>query len=183
MANLTLRRNEGQNAPARQTSRGSAMGWDPFRLMDSLLGWDPFQEMAPALRQFGGTAQAFIPAFEVHETNDGYVFKADLPGVKENDIDISLTGTQLTISGKREAETQGDVSNYFTYERSYGSFSRTFTLPQGADVENVKADLKDGVLTLLVPKRPEMQPRKISLGQGGAASNPNTLESGKKANA
>lgn len=155
MANLTLRRNQEQNLPTR-----GQQGFDPFRLMDNLLRWDPFQEMAPTARQ----GDYFLPAFEVKETKDSYVFKADLPGVKEGDIDISVTGTQLTISGKREQEREEDVHNYYAFERSYGAFTRTFTLPQAADVENVRADLKDGVLTLLVPKRPESQPRKISLG-------------------
>jgi HSP20 family protein len=166
MANLTLRRSNESNLPAqnRPALRGIA-GWDPFRLMDSLLNWDPFQEMVPALPQ-GATGPVFMPNFEVKETKDAYVFKADMPGIKESDLDISLTGNHLTISGKREAESHEDVQNYFTYERTYGSFSRSFTLPQSADANNVKAELKDGVLTLALPKKPEMQPRKIALGEG-----------------
>jgi HSP20 family protein len=126
--------------------------------MESLLRWDPYQEAVPQ-RQ----TQLFIPAFEVRETKEGYLFKGDLPGVKEADLDISLTGYQLIISGKREDESQQEGGTYYAYERAYGSFTRTFTLPQSADVEHVRAELKDGVLTLLVPKKPEMQPRKIGL--------------------
>lgn len=155
MANLTLRRGNS-DLPVR-----SSAGWDPFRLMDNLLRWDPFSEMAPTLRQ--GT-QMFIPTFDVRETKDGYVFRADVPGIKESDLEISVNGNQLTVSGRRESEVQeGDVQNYFVSECSYGSFTRSFTLPQGADTDQVKAELKDGVLTLLIPKRPELQPRKISL--------------------
>jgi HSP20 family protein len=110
------------------------------------------------------TAEAtFHPSFEVFERKDGYVFKADLPGVKQDDLDITLTEKRLTITGKREAEerTQGD--RYYAYERSYGSFTRTFTLPDGVDAEHVAADLKDGVLTLVIPKKPDIQPKKISV--------------------
>jgi HSP20 family protein len=177
MANLTLRRTNQPNVPA-QSGPSSYAGWDPFRLMESLLGWDPFQEMVPSMRQ-GGQGQAFLPHFEVKETKDAYISKADLPGVKESDVDISLTGNQLTISGKREAETHEDVKNFFVYERSYGTFTRSFTVPQSADPQNVKADMKDGVLTLTLPKRPEMQPRKITLGQ----NDDTTATTGKKANA
>lgn len=170
MANLLLRRNQGQNV-ARTSSTGQG-GWDPFRLMDTLLRWDPYQEAAPAPRQ----GEYFVPAFEVKETKDSYLFHADMPGVKESDVEISLTGNQLTISGKRESEREEDVRNYYTYERSYGSFSRSFTLPQAADAENVRAELKDGVLSLVVPKKPELQPRRISVG-GGAQTGGNGNQS------
>jgi len=158
MANLSLRRNQESNMPARAGQ--SYFSVDPFRLMDTLLRWDPYQETAPSTRQ----GDTFLPAFEVKETKDSYVFKADMPGVKDSDLDISLTGNHLTITGKREAEKEEDVRNYYTYERTYGTFSRTFTLPQAADAENVHADLKEGVLTLLVPKKPELQPKRINLG-------------------
>lgn len=157
MANIMLRRNPETSTPSRY-----AQGWDPFRLMDTLLRWDPFQEGLT-----GGQKEVFMPAFEVKETKDSYLFHADLPGVKEQDINISLTGNQLTISGKREAEKEEDVNNYYTFERSYGAFTRSFTLPQAADGENVRADLKDGVLTLVVPKKPELQPRRITVGGVG----------------
>jgi len=160
MANISLRRNQDTNVPARSQSFGGFA--DPLRMFENLLRWDPFAEMTPNLR----TAEAFLPAFEVKETKDSYIFKADMPGVKESDLNISLTGTQMTISGKREAEREEDVNNYYAYERSYGAFTRTFTLPQAADVENVNAELKDGVLTVIVPKKPELQPRRISLSGG-----------------
>ena len=92
------------------------------------------------------------------ENKDGYVFRADLPGVREDDLDISLTGNRLTISGKREQEKHEQGDTYYANERSYGSFSRAFTLPDGTDAENVRADLKNGVLQVTVPKKPEVQP-------------------------
>jgi HSP20 family protein len=139
--------------------------FDPVRMMQDLLrwepfraGWDPFRQMTPFFAEAG-----FVPHFEVKETKDAYVFKADLPGLKESDFDISLSGNILTISGKREAEHKEESETYYAYERSYGNFSRSFTLPEAADADHVKAELKEGVLTLWLPKKPEMQPRKISV--------------------
>ena len=137
-----------------------ALEWDPFRLMREMMSWDPFQEMAP-YASTGGTT--FVPQFEVRESRDQWVFKADMPGVKEADLDIALTGNRLTVSGKRDAEKRDEGDRYYTYERSYGAFSRTFTLPEGADAEHVRAELKQGVLTLVLPKRPELQPRRIEV--------------------
>ncbi len=144
--------------------------WEPFRMMRELMNWDPFAEMMPSLR--GVEMPIFMPQFEVKETKDAYVFKADLPGVKEEDLDISLTGTRLTVSGKREAEEKKEDERFYAYERSYGSFTRAFTLPEGIDADHVEADMKSGVLTLTVPKRPETQPRKIALGGGAGRQQP-----------
>jgi len=141
---------------------------DPFRIMDALLGGDAFAAFAPA-------APAFSPTFEVRETKDAYVFKADVPGVPENELVIQLTGNVLSISGERKPEQkqQNDAQEgerYFAFERSYGQFSRSFSLPDSADGERVTADVKDGVLTLRVPKKAEVQPRRITLGQPPARS-------------
>jgi HSP20 family protein len=76
--------------------------WEPLRLMRDLLNWDPFGEMLPAVSRL--ESMTFAPRFEVKETKDAYVFKADLPGIEEKDLDITLTGNRLTVSGKREAE-------------------------------------------------------------------------------
>ena len=138
--------------------------WEPLRRMRELLSWDPFGEMTPST---GFEGAEFQPRFEVKETKDSYVFKADLPGVQEKDIDISLTGNRLIVSGKRECEERTDDERFYAYECSYGSFTRAFTLPEGIDVEHVNADMQNGVLVLTVPKKPEAQPRKISLKPGG----------------
>lgn len=135
--------------------------WDPFRMMDTLLRWDPMRETA----LFRG--DAFVPRFDVKETKDAYVFRADLPGVKDSDVEISLTGSVLTVTGRREEERRDEGEQYHTIERSYGEFARSFSLPEGTDADNVKAELKEGVLTVHVPKKPEVQPRKISIGKGG----------------
>jgi HSP20 family protein len=128
---------------------------DPFALMQETLRWDPLRELWPP------KDGEFAPSFEVKETKNAYLFKADMPGVKEGDLDVSLSGNRLTISGRREEERRDEGDRYYTYERSYGSFSRSFTLPEGTNADNIEAELKDGVLTLTVPKKPDVQPKRI----------------------
>jgi HSP20 family protein len=129
--------------------------------MRELMNWDPFAEMLPSVAR--AIEHTFTPRFEVKETKDAYVFKGDLPGIEETDLDITVTGNRVTVSGKREAEEREESDTFFTYERSYGSFTRSFTLPEGCDTEHAVAELKHGVLTVSVPKKPEQQARKISL--------------------
>jgi HSP20 family protein len=155
MSNISVKKENGGAVPTRMTE------WDPFRAAREFLRWDPFREMAP----FGLATEGavFSPAFEVKETKESYLFKADMPGVKEQDVDITRTGNRLTVTGKREAEKEDKSETYYAYERTYGSFTRSFTLPEGIDGDQIRADLKDGVLTLVVPKTPEAQPKKIGL--------------------
>jgi HSP20 family protein len=149
MANI-IRRRTGGEAP---------QVWDPFRIMLEMLG-------EPAREHLAGPTGGFVPEFEVLERKDAYVFKADLPGVKQEDLDIQLTENRLTVAGKREAEERKEGERWYAYERTYGTFTRSFSLPEGVDAEHVRAELKDGVLTLVVPKRPEVQPKKIQIGIG-----------------
>ena len=134
---------------------------DPFQMIR-----DFFVDPLRALHMGGG--MAWNPSFEVRETDNAFVFKGDLPGTKQDDIDISLVENRLTISGKRDQETEQDEGMLHTYERSYGSFSRSFVLPENADLDKISTDLKDGVLTLVVPKREvkAAQRRKIQIGSG-----------------
>ena len=135
---------------------------NPFEAMRDLMRWDPFREIAPLTR--GG--RAWSPDFEIRETKDSYVFKADLPGAKKEDIDISVVGNRLQVSGKREEEEETQDDTYYAYERSYGTFTRTFTLPDTADTEHISSKFSDGVLTLVVPKTAESKARKIQIGSG-----------------
>jgi HSP20 family protein len=158
MANLMRR--EGRE-PSRSTT--PEYRWDPFRVMDALFRFDPFRG------EWGGLTQGaeFMPRFDVKETKDAYVIKADLPGVKEDDLNVSVNGSMLTISGKREEEHRDEGDRYYAIERGYGEFARSFTLPDGVDADNVSAELKNGELTLRLPKKPEAQPKKITIGKGG----------------
>jgi HSP20 family protein len=150
-----------------QVARGPAalmreFARDPFSVMREMMRWDPFREAAPLTWGERGWA----PDFDVRETKDSYVFKADLPGTKKEDIDISLIGNRLKVSGKREDEEETRGDTYYACERSYGSFVRTFTLPDTADTEHVSSNFDDGVLTLVVPKTAESKARKIQIGSG-----------------
>jgi HSP20 family protein len=164
MPNLIRRRNEpergGEVAPYGQQP------WTPLRVMNELLRWDPFGDYGnAALARVG-----FVPSFDVRETKDAYVFTADLPGMREEDIDLSLTGNTLTVSGRREAEETQDGDQWYFSERSHGEFRRSFSLPEGGDPNRASAEFKNGVLRITVPKRPEVQPRRIALGTKGSGS-------------
>jgi HSP20 family protein len=178
MANLIRRRREGEE-PFAPLAHGVRR--DPLQLMRDLLRWDPFQEMG-ALAPLGGRA-IFAPDFEVKETTDAYLFKADLPGVKEEDLEISLTGNRVIVSGKREQEEREEGATYYTYERAYGTFSRAFTLPEDVDGDAVRAELRDGVLTLTLPKKPEVRPKRIAVSSAKAGATMPVKKEGEKAKA
>ena len=148
MALITRNTGNESNPPARYAR-------DPFQVARELLSWDPF---------FGARqVSAFVPAFEVKETNEAFVLKADVPGVAESDLDIAVHNSVLTISGTRHADERKEGDSYALYERQYGSFSRSFALPDTADGERVEAKLDSGVLTLTIWKKAEAKPRKIAL--------------------
>jgi HSP20 family protein len=169
MANI-IRRNDGQQQrEVAQRGRGAydpGYRLDPFRMIGDLLRWDPFSENE---RWGSGAPGGFLPAVDLRETESAYHFNIDLPGVKEENIDVSLTGNRLTISGTREEETRDQNDRYHAYERSYGSFARSFSLPEGIDADHIQADMKNGVLSVTLPKRPEIQPRRIGIGQNAGA--------------
>jgi HSP20 family protein len=136
---------------------------EPFRMLRDMLRWDPFQEMRPV---WTTEQPAFAPAFDVKETKEAFVFKADIAGVKESDIEVSSTGNRLSISGKRESEKEEQGDTYYACERSYGSFTRSFTLPEQADAAHIKAELKNGELTVVVPKAPAAVAQRIPVTSG-----------------
>jgi len=141
---------------------------DPFAMMREMMS-NPFRFMSSFGGGGGRDLATWNPSFEIRETNDAFVFKADMPGIKPDELDISLTGNELTVSGKREQKhDEESEGRYHTYERSYGSFTRVFSLPESADLDNIRSDLKDGELTLVIPKQPNATPtrRKIDVGSG-----------------
>jgi HSP20 family protein len=165
MAKL-MRRNE--------KSQSEDLGsWDPMR--GTLSRMDPFRMVREMFQDpFGGIGllaneTAFRPNLDVTETNDAFVINVDLPGVGEEDIEVQVTGNRLTVSGRREAEETREGERYVAIERSYGTFSRSFVLPDSADLDHVEAQLRNGVLEIRVPKRGEMKGRKVSIqGQSKA---------------
>jgi HSP20 family protein len=139
----------------RTHSNGTRSSRDAYSIARQLLDWDPFFTARPA--------SAFAPAFEVKETTDAFVLRADVPGVDEKDLDIGIHAGVLTVAGARSSEERKDGESFAVYERQFGSFSRSFALPDVADAERVEAKLENGVLTLTIGKKAEAKPRKIAI--------------------
>jgi HSP20 family protein len=153
MANITRSGNGGSSAR------------DPFAIARELLSWDPFFRFEWPGRGVAQSAASYTPAFNVVEKTDGYYISADLPGVREEDVDVTVQDNHLIISGSRKTEERKEGENYFVYERRHGNFSRAFSLPETADGESVEASLVSGVLEVKVAKRESAKPRKVPLGQ------------------
>ena len=143
----------------------SIVRWEPFRDIASLQG-----RMDRILDQISGrpwgsderlTSSPWNPPVDVYETGDSIVMKADLPDVKQNQVDISVEGNTLTIKGERQREEEVQEKDYFRMERQYGSFSRSFTLPPAVDPEKIAATYSHGVLKVTLPKREESKPKQI----------------------
>ena len=127
-----------------------------------------FDRLFGSLFDNGGRhAQRWVPAMDLVEADDHFVLKADLPGLAEDDVAIEVQDNVLTISGSREAEHERKEKGWYRLERSYGSFSRSLTLPDGVDAEKVEAHFDRGVLEIRVPKPEERKPRRISIGGNG----------------
>jgi HSP20 family protein len=152
--------------------------------MATLDRWEPFRGSSPdtQLNQlfngfFGRAAQdqnltTWAPAVDIYESEHQLVVKADLPDVKPEELDIRVENNILTIRGERKFEKKTDEKNYLRVERAYGSFARSFSLANTVNAEAIKADYKDGVLTLNIPKREEAKPKqiKVNVGQQAAAA-------------
>jgi len=128
----------------------------PFRLMDEFM----------RTTGNGNRVTGFTPLVDVHETDEEYLVKVDLPGVKVDDVNIEVNDNVLSISGSRVAHETGQAQ---LVERPYGSFVRTLTLPQGVDSDSIEAGYEDGVLELRIPKPAEQKPKRITIGAGKRA--------------
>lgn len=143
----------------------------------SIIRWDPFREMT-SLREamnrlfedsFGRSRSALAPfeemalAMDVKETNDDVIVKTSVPGVKPDDIDISLTGDTLSIRGEFKAEQKKEGETFLRQERAYGKFERTLSLPTMIVADKAKAEFDNGVLTLTLPKAEEVKPKTIKI--------------------
>ena len=113
---------------------------------------------------------SWAPAVDIFENEHELVVKADLPDVKPEELDIRVENNILTIRGERKFEKKVDEKNYLRVERSYGSFARSFALANTVNSEAIKADYKDGVLTLTIPKREEAKPKQIKVSVGAQAA-------------
>ena len=110
-----------------------------------------------------GENTSWIPTVDISETENGFEIYAELPGVKENDVQVSVTENLLTIKGEKQQEEKTDNKNFHRVETRYGSFHRSFTLPQQVKADDIKAGFRDGVLTLNIPKAEEAKPTEIPI--------------------
>jgi HSP20 family protein len=134
--------------------------------------WEPFRSFRPFYKGFDGflddaaataTEGTWHPSVDVFENENGYVLKAELPGVNKDDINLDINNKALTLKGEKKFEEKTEKDNYVRIERSYGSFTRTFALPDKVDTENIKANYKDGVLEITLPKKEEAKPKEIKV--------------------
>jgi HSP20 family protein len=144
---------------------------DPFRDMLALQD-QLFRTFDSAYRGSGredeqSMVATWSPLVDVFEDGEGITLKAELPEVDVKDVDIQVEGNTLTLKGERKLENEEKRDGYHRIERTYGTFGRTFTLPSTVDVENIRAESKDGVLRLFLPKKAETKPRQIKVA--GAA--------------
>ena len=145
--------------------------WEPFRGLSTLHDQVNRLFNETVLRGQGedSALTTWSPAVDIYETENELVVKADLPDVAEKDIDVRVESNLLTIRGERKFEKSVSEDNYLRVERSYGAFSRSFSLPNTVNAEAIHAEYKNGVLTVNMPKREESKPRqvKVSISSNG----------------
>jgi HSP20 family protein len=138
--------------------------WEPFRGLNTLQ--DQVNRMLEdSIRGAGSNSSlaAWAPAVDIYETESELVVTADLPGINEKDIDVRVENNMLTVRGERKLEKTINEDNMLRVERAYGSFSRSFSLPNSVNTEAIKADYHEGVLTVKMPKREESKPKQVKV--------------------
>ena len=153
-------------AMERWRSFGTVDRWEPFRNLVDIQGevnrlFDSF-----AGRPMAGAPAAgrpWLPAVDMHETKDELVLRVELPGVREKDVTVSITGDLLTIKGERRWDDQSKDQTLLHVERVYGQFERLIQLPMAVQADKVKAAYRDGLLEIKLPKAEELKPREIKI--------------------
>ena len=149
--------------------------WRPGR---GLIPWQPFGDLGELSRRFENIfgrsllptwrrlpleERGWVPSIDVLEKEDKYTVRAELPGIKEEDIGVSVVGDTLTIKGERKAESEVREEDYHCCECSYGSFFRSIALPSNVDTEKIEASYEGGILEVSLPKAAEVKPKKIAV--------------------
>src|ERR1051326_1082379 len=119
---------------------------------------------------------AWAPSVDIYENKDQIVLEAELPGMKQEDFDLSIENNVITLRGERKFEKTDETDNYHRVERSYGSFTRSFTLPQTVSAEGATAEYSNGVLRVTLPKREDTKARRIQVTGTGGGTQPKTIE-------
>ena len=149
--------------------------------MTVLTRWDPFRELTALQnrmnrlfeQQYGNggeeslTAGAFVPPVDIYEDEHGIQIKLEVPGIEEKDLDVKVENNVLTISGERKLEKEEKEENFRRVERRYGSFTRSFTLPNTVNTEDISAEYSNGILKVKLGKRAEAKPKQIKVNIGG----------------
>ena len=145
----------------------SIIRWEPLR--DLVSTHDHFNQLfnETFARAFGDqkevSLRTWVPPVDICETEDSLVLKAELPGIKPDDVEIRVEDNTLYLKGERKFEKEVKDENFHQVERSYGTFSRSFSLPSSIDSDKVKAEYQKGILTLTMPKREEAKPKTIKI--------------------
>ena len=138
--------------------------WDPFRDLVNLRDkMNRLFEDAVRGEEKDLISSSWAPAVDIYETENELVLAAEVPGVEEKDVEISVEDNTLSIRGERKFQKETKEENYHRIERSYGSFYRSFTLPSYVDQERIHAEHESGVLKVHMPKKPEVKPRKVKI--------------------
>ena len=141
--------------------------WDPFteiaRLQDEMT-----RHFAPSERRSAG----FLPPVDIYEEKDAILVKAELPGVKPEEVQLHVENSVLTLTGERKFEKEEKNEGWHRVERSYGTFTRSFALPNNVAGDQVAAEMTDGVLTVKIPKKADVQPKRIEVKSGAAQVKP-----------
>lgn len=134
-----------------------ALSWAD-RVFNELMPSRIFRELMPSVMREQGE---LMPAFDIAEADDHFAVKADLPGIDPRDLDISLAGNVLTIRGEKKEEREEKSERYYSIERRFGSFNRSFMLPSDVKEEGIEASYKNGVLRVTIPKSERVKQKKI----------------------
>jgi HSP20 family protein len=143
--------------------------WEPFRDLVSIqdrmnrIFDDAFRGTRTGGEDDWALGGTWAPAVDIFEQDGSIVLKAELPGVDPKDVDVRVENNVLTLRGERKFESEVKREQYHRVERAYGSFSRSFTLPNVVDTEHIKAEYKDGVLRVNLPQKEEAKPKQISI--------------------
>lgn len=141
--------------------------WDPFRNVSTLQDRINrlFEDAFPRSRDLEDDISlcAWRPAVDIYESENGIVLKAELPGVKKEDVSVEIKDNVLTLKGERAEEKEVGEENYYRRERCFGSFQRSFNLEQSIQPEKVKAKFKDGILEVEIPRPEEEKPKKVTV--------------------
>ena len=152
---------EGRNNEMRSLTRWEPMGElaNVSRMFDELMG----RSFRRAVGDEGSLRGAWIPAVNIKETSDAIVITADMPGMKAEDVDVTVDNGVLTIRGERKLEETKEGETFHRVERSYGMFERSFSLSNSVDVNKIEANFKNGEMILNLPKREESKPRSVKI--------------------